>query len=263
DEKKWQNYNLLNVIKGLGNSINSRLRNRMSQLSLGVFNVLENGPGRNLSVNEEICLFNAFGEIETTNKIIKGIILDNYSLVSPTLFHNSVHHTSLGYYTIIKSIHNSCVAISDGLSTNFSFINYIKMREQINSSFIIASGEEYSSFFELDQTMSLKIIPAFVSYRVTPLTEKGFCYAGVVNSLEDLKQLEIYKKALTIFADKETFFILKSDVDKRVITEYPIILDNPCGIIFRLAVPFYFKIKGLSLVIERVKNKIYYFEVNL
>ena len=235
----------------------------MSQLSLGIHDILENGPGKSLSEDEKIYLFSAFGEIETTNKIIKSIILDNYSLVSPTLFHNSVHHTSLGYYAIIKGIHNSCATISDGLATNFSFINYIKKREQLNESYILASGEEYSTFFELDQTLSLKIIPAFVSYRITPFYDIGFCYKGVVDSLEDLKKISIYKNASTIFADRETFLILKSMTNKKVITEYPIILDNPCGIIFRLAMPFYFMIRGLSLVIENIDNKIHYFEVNL
>ena len=74
-----------------------------------------------------------------------------------------------------------------------------------------------------------------------------------MDNLEDLKKLEIYKN---------TFIKLKS-TNKKVITEYPVILDNPCGIIFRLAFPFYINIKGLSLVIESIKDKIYYFEVNL
>jgi hypothetical protein len=40
-------------------------------------------------------------------------------------------------------------------------------------------------------------------------------------------------------------------------------LDNPCGIILRLAFPFYFNMQGTSLVIEEINNKFYCFEVNL
>ncbi len=263
NEKKWETYNLSNDIQALYEGINSRLKNRMSQLSLGVYNVLENGPGKNLKEDEEIFLFTGFGEIDTTDKIIKSILIEKFNLVSPTLFHNSVHHTSLGYYTIVKNVHNTCATISDGVCTNLSFINYIKKREKINKPFIIVGGEEYSKFYELDKINNYKIAPAFVSYRIIQDQNKGFNFCGIFNNLEELFKNDSFKKAGTILTDKNTFLKIKKSIDKKVLTEYPLVLDNPCGIILRLAFPFYFNIKGTSLVIEETNNKFYCFEVNL
>lgn len=263
DEKKWTTYNLSNDIQALYEGINSRLKNRMSQLSLGVYHVLENGPGKNLKEDEEIYLFTGFGEIETTDKIIKSIIIEKYNLVSPTLFHNSVHHTSLGYYTIVKNVHNTCATISDGICTNLSFINYLKKRELVNRQFIVVGGDEYSQFYELDKINNYKIVPAFVSYRIIPDKNSGFNFCGISNNLEELFENDSFKRAKTIIADKNTFIKLKKNIDKNVLTEYPLVLDNPCSIILRLAFPFYFNIKGTSLVIEEINSKFYYFEVNL
>ena len=263
DEKKWENYKLSNDIQSLCEGINSRLKNRMSQLSLGVYNVLERGPGKNLKEDEDIYLFTGFGEIETSNQIIKSIIIDKFNLVSPTLFHNSVHHTSLGYYTILKKAHNTCATISDGVENNYSFISFLKKREKINKSFITVGGDEYSSFYELDQLSKYKIVPAFVAYRITPGMEKGFIFGDILSSLDDLINLEVFKNASTILSDKKTFLKLNKDFNKNILTEFPLVLDNPCGIILRLALPFYFNIKGTSIVIEEIDNKFYYFEVIL
>jgi hypothetical protein len=263
DENKWKDYNLSSDIQSLYEGINSRLKNRMSQLSLGVYNTLENGPGKKLKSDEEIYLFTGFGEIETTNKIIKTIIMDKFNLVSPTLFHNSVHHTSLGYYTIVKNIHNTCSTISDGMDNNLSFINYMNKRDKIDKPFVIVAGEEYSDFYKLDKINQYKIMPAFVSYRISQSIDKGFKFGGVLDSLDDFKNLDAFNKASIIFTDKNTFSKLKNNREKKVLTEYPLVLDNPCGIILRLALPFCFNIKGSSLVIEEINNKFYYFEVVL
>lgn len=263
DKNKWKNYNLSNNIPFLYEGINSRLKNRMSQLSLGVYNVLEKGPGKKLKEDEEIYLFTGFGEIETTNQIIKSIVIDKYNLVSPTLFHNSVHHTSLGYYTILKGIHNTCATISDGIENNFSFINFLKKREKLNKSFIAVGGEEYSDFYELDELNKYKIIPAFIAYRIIPRTDKGFIFGGVFNNFNDLINHELFKNATTIFSDKKSFLKLNNNFKKNILTEYPLVLDNPCGIILRLALPFYLNIKGTSMVIEEIDNKFYCFEVIL
>jgi hypothetical protein len=263
DEKKWKNYNLSNEIQSLTESINSRLKNRMSQLSLGVFNVLEKGPGEKLKSNEEIYLFTGFGEIETTNQIIKSIVIDKFNLVSPTLFHNSVHHTSLGYYTILKGVHNTCSTISDGLNNNISFVNFLIKREELDKTFIVVGGDEYSDFYKLDQLNQYKIVPSFVAYRVISKMDKGFVFGGIANNFDELINLDIFKSALTIFADKKTFLKFDKSKNKNILTEYPLVLDNPCGIILRLSLPFYFNIKGTSLVIEEINNKFYYFEVFL
>lgn len=264
DEKKWEQYKLSKDIKKIFQSVDSKLKNRMSQLSLGIYKAIDNGPGGNTDNEEEICLFTGFGEIETTNEIVKNITIDNFSHVSPTLFHNSVHHTSLGYYTIIKEKHNPCLTISDGLETNKSFINYIKLRQNITKSIIIASGEEFSNFLELDMNQSISIVPSFTAYRIKTNSEKGFSFGKFCDSLDEIKALEAYIKAKTVVADRLSFIELKKTVkDKKILTEYPIILDNPCGLIFRLAFPFYFDIKGNSIIIEKINNKYFYFEVEI
>lgn len=263
NKEAWNNYALSDDIKDLGSSINSRLRNRMSQMSLGIFNAIENGPGKNIESDEEIYLFTGFGEIETTNIIIKNITLDKHNVVSPTLFHNSVHHTSLGYYTIIKNIHNPCFCVSDGLATNFSFINLLSLRAKINKSFVVSAGEEYSGFYSMDRTRSIKIAPSFASYRIIPGSKNGFRFLGEFNNLDDLKKQKVFIEADNIFANKGLFLELNSITNKKTFTEFPVVQDNPCAIINRLAFPFYFNIKGRSLVLERHLEKIYCFEVNI
>jgi hypothetical protein len=256
-------YLLQTEIKNLGETINSRLRNRMSLMSLGVYNALENGPGINIRPDEELSLFTGFGEIETTNIILKNILIEKLQHVSPTHFHNSVHHTSLGYYTIIKGMHNPCITISDGLSTNLAFIHYIQKRILINSNFTVIVGDEYSDFFKLDMNKSLNLVPVFGAYRILTDSDKGFCFNGVYQSIEDLTKTDLYKNASTIIADKETFLNLKNKIDKKLLTDYPAFLDNPCSIALRLAFPFYFDIKGTTLVLQNASDKFYCFEVIL
>lgn len=262
DKSQWNN-NLLNKeIIDLEKGVTSPLKKRMSQMSCGIFNSLEDGPGKNLLNNEEIYLFTAFGEIDTTDKIIKNITVDNMDLVSPTLFHNSVHNTPLGYYTIIKKINNYCGTISDGTLTGVSFVNFLKRRTLINDSFVITSGEEYSSFFDLDKTESLTIRPCFISYRITPGTDKGFKYLGYFNNWNDIKNTSEYKEAKYIIVNKNIYDESSATFNNKIImSEYPIVLDNPCAPIFRLALPFYFQLKNNSLVIEIDDNKIHLFEV--
>ncbi|MCK4798303.1 MAG: hypothetical protein KAT05_13055 [Spirochaetes bacterium] len=262
DEKKWNNFQLSNEITGLMDNINSRKKYFMSKLSLGVYNVLEKGPAKNLKEDDEIYLFSGFSEIETINKIGNKIMIEDYS-INPALFPNSVHHISLCYFTILKKIYNYCTTITDGLLTNFSFINFIKNRIKLEGDFVVVTGEENSNFFEYEINNVLNIVPSFASYKIIPDSKKGFCFAGVVNNIDQLKKLKIYKKSDAIFVDKETFFDLKIEKNKNIYCEYPIVLDNPCGIVFRLAFPFYFNIKGTSIVIDKIKGKYYYFEVNI
>ena len=98
--------NLSQEIPGLSDNIKSPLKRRMSQLSLGVYQALQNGGAKNLREDDEIYLFTSFAEIDTSNKIIADLELNQSKLVSPVLFHNSVHNTPLGYYTIINKYHN-------------------------------------------------------------------------------------------------------------------------------------------------------------
>ena len=128
----------------------------MSKLSLGVYNVLDLGPGENIKDNDEIYLISGFTEIGTINKIGNMIMENDYG-INPSLFPNSVHHISLCYYSILKKINNYCTAITDGLDTNLSFINFIKNRVKIKENFIIATGEERSTFFDYEAKYPLNI----------------------------------------------------------------------------------------------------------
>lgn len=266
DINKINDYNLNYNIDNIANNISSRLKNRMSPLSIGICSALDNGPGKNLSENEEITLFTSFGEIDITDKIIKNIIIDKYEHVSPTLFHNSVHHTPLGYYTIIKKINNRCITVSDGLNTNESFINFLKYNSLLEESFVAVHGDEYSAFFDLDKTTEKKkLFPTFISYRIIKSKNNtGFRYISAFDSADELFKSEEFLKSNNIFAGKDIFIKIKDDIkNKKLFTEYPMVFDNPCAVIYRLAMPFYFNIKGLSLVTEKINDKYHLFEVKI
>ncbi len=262
DEKKWDDFRVDDEIPGIMDGIKARMKYFMSKLSLGVYNALDIGPGKNLKKEDEIYLISGFTEIGTINKIGNMIMENDYG-INPSLFPNSVHHISLCYYTILKKISNYCAAITDGMDTNLSFINFIKNRVKINGDFVIVTGEENSPFFYYESNRPLKIVNSFAAYKIIPDSKSGFSYKGNVKSIEELKENDIFKKAGNIFADRETFFTLKNEKNKNLYCEYPIIKDNPCGIIFRLALPFYFDIKGYSIIIEKIENQYFIFEVNI
>lgn len=262
DVRKWDNFELAEDIPGLMDNIKVRMKYFMSKLSLGVYNVLDLGPGENIKDNDEIYLISGFTEIGTINKIGNMIMENDYG-INPSLFPNSVHHISLCYYSILKKINNYCTAITDGLNTNLSFINFIKNRVKIEGDFIIVTGEEKSTFFDYEIKNPLNIVNSFAAYKIIPDSIKGFSFKGSVKSIDELKQNDIYKKSKNVFVDKETFLNFKLEGNKNIFCEYPIIKDNPCGIIFRLAFPFYFDIKGYSIVIEKTDNRYYFFEVNI
>ncbi|MBN2546490.1 MAG: beta-ketoacyl synthase chain length factor [Spirochaetes bacterium] len=261
----WESNKITETIDELGSSLPPRLKNRMSLLSIGVCDVVDRGAGKNLKEEDELILFTCFGEIETTNKIIKNIIIDNFEHVSPTLFHNSVHHTSLGYYTILKGVNNWCTTISDGLKTNFSFINFLNNNLLLNQNFIVVHGDEYSDFNHLDKNIHLDLFPVFISYKVVVSNNGvGFKFINCFNSIDELLGDEKFKNTDNIFMDKINFLkFKKSGINKKFFTEYPLVLDNPCGIIYRIAMPFYLNIKGASLIIENINEKYYCYEVKL
>ena len=78
-------------IDGIMDGVDSRLKTRMSKLSLEIFHALGNSVSKDLAPTEEIYLFTSFAEIETTKLIIEDIVINKSRLISPTLFHNSVH----------------------------------------------------------------------------------------------------------------------------------------------------------------------------
>lgn len=259
DNLKWDDFKLSNELTGLMDAINSRKKYYMSKLSLAVYNIMENGPGKNIQKEDEIYLFSGFTEIETISKIGNMFVEDNYS-INPAIFPNSVHHISLCYYTILKNITNYCAAVTDGLNTNSSFINFIKYRSKLKSNFIIIAGEENSQFFNNEIKNVLNIVPSYVSYKIVPGSDRGFEYKGEYPSLDDLTNSDFFKDSKNVFADKMTFFELKNK-NIKVFSEYPIVKDNPCGIAFRLALPFCLELKGSISVIDKTDDKYHLFEV--
>ncbi|MBP7552364.1 MAG: hypothetical protein KA885_02980 [Spirochaetes bacterium] len=258
----WNKYKPTGDIPGLADGINSRMKYSMSKLSLGVYNVLESGPYKSITQNDEIYEFSGFTEIETVGKIGKLIMIENYG-INPALFPNSVQHTALCYFSILKKISNYTAAINDGPSTNASFINFIQNRVQIPGAFIIVAGEESSDYFSYDADKTLDIVPAFIAFKCASSDKKGFAYLGAFAKLSDIYKLNQYKKAEYIFLDKESFFSIERSSTKRYFTEYALTRDNPTGIIARLALPFYFEFDGPSLVIENIRGAYYIFSVNL
>jgi hypothetical protein len=260
NSKKWINFRLSNEISDLTAGINSRMKYSMSKLSLGIYNVLENGPGKNIQPNEEIYLFSGFGEIENVNKIGKMLMENNYS-INPALFPNSVNHIGLCYYTILKKITNYTVAVNEGLNTNLSFINFLKNRVLIPADFIITSGEDDSQFYTYEEKNTLDIKLSLTAYRIKVGTDYGFKFSSVSDNFNELIHLPIFQEADNLFVDKKTFLQLEKSSNKKLFCDYPLNGDNPCAIALRLALPFYYNIAGRSLVIDYIKNKYYIFEV--
>lgn len=259
--EQWTAFHLNTDIEGIMDSIKARMKYYMSKLSLGVYNVIDIGPGPNLVKEDEIYLFSGYTEIGTTSKIGDMIMADDYH-INPALFPNSVHHISLCYYALLKKITNYCAAITDGHLTNLSFIHFIKNRSQLSSPFVVVTGEEKAKFFDYESESPLDIVNSYAAYKLVPKRDRGFRFCGMMDNAAQIKQTDEYKKANLILTGTNSFkeFI---DADKKTISEYPLSKDNPCGIAYRLALPFYLELKGHSIIIEKAKDKYYYFEVTI
>jgi hypothetical protein len=248
-------------ISGLTDNIKTPLKRRMSQLSLGAFEALQQGGAKNLREEDEIYLFTSFAEIDTSNKIIADLELNNSKLVSPVLFHNSVHNTPLGYYTIINKYQNYCLAVSDGINTGKSFVDLIKFLVKVNPEFVIVGGDEHSSFYELEIKYNYCLFPNFVSYKMVrnENEQKGFFL-----KLENVTWKDIEKSLLEydrVIADKESFLALDGKLETELLTEYPIVADSPISIITRLSLPFMLELSGKTAVIGQFGGKYFLFEV--
>lgn len=248
-------------ISGLTDNIKTPLKRRMSQLSLGAFEALQQGGAKNLREEDEIYLFTSFAEIDTSNKIIADLELNNSKLVSPVLFHNSVHNTPLGYYTIINKYQNYCLAVSDGINTGKSFVDLIKFLVKVNPEFVIVGGDEHSSFYELEIKYNYCLFPNFVSYKMirNENEQKGFFLKLENVTWKDIeKSLPEYDR---VIADKESFLALDGKLETELLTEYPIVADSPISIITRLSLPFMLELSGKTAVIGQFGGKYFLFEV--
>jgi hypothetical protein len=248
-------------ISGLTDNIKTPLKRRMSQLSLGAFEALQQGGAKNLREEDEIYLFTSFAEIDTSNKIIADLELNNSKLVSPVLFHNSVHNTPLGYYTIINKYQNYCLAVSDGINTGKSFVDLIKFLVKVNPEFVIVGGDEHSSFYELEIKYNYCLFPNFVSYKMirNENEQKGFFLKFENVTWKDIeKSLPEYDR---VIADKESFLALDGKLETELLTEYPIVADSPISIITRLSLPFMLELSGKTAVIGQFGGKYFLFEV--
>ncbi len=255
-----QNIVINNDISGISSRITTKLKKRMSSLSQGVCFVLDSSIKDKILETDSIYFFTAYGEIDTTDRIIKSIVLDNSNLVSPTDFHNSVHNTPLSYYTIINQLHNPAITISDGNNTGETFIQYLNNMIQLNERAVICSGDESSSFFSLDSVIHKEIVSSFCSFTVEPNTNSGGRFLGFFQKLDVILKQKEFLDANNIFCSKDLANIFK-DSTKTVISEYAIVKDSPCGIIYRLLLPFYLKMNGI--VIEQTSMGYAFYEVKL
>lgn len=255
--------NLSQDISGLSDNIKSPLKRRMSQLSLGIFQALQNGGAKNLREEDEIYLFTSFAEIDTSNKIIADLELNNSKLVSPVLFHNSVHNTPLGYYTIINKLHNYCLAVSDGINTGKSFVDLIKFLVQVNPQFVIAAGDEYSPFYDLETEYNYRLFSHFISYKTEKSVndQKGFFLKIEWGTWQNI--IDTVSEYDNIIADKESFTKLRDKTNAELLTDYPIVADSPISVITRLALPFILELSGKTAVIGQNDGKYFLFEVVL
>jgi hypothetical protein len=261
DPDGWSSSVMSGEITGLTDGIASRMKYSMSSLSLGIYNVLDRGPFVNMKKTDEIILFTGFAEIEAVNKIGKLIMEQDYT-INPALFPNSVAHVSLSYFTILKKISNYTVAVNDGLNTGRSFVNFIIDRAMIPVDYVVAAGEERSLFFSYEINRELDIVPSFVSYKVSVGKEKGFRFAGTYKDIKEVTGCGAFKSSDRIFCDRESFGLLSgNEGGRRIYCEYPFVRDNPCGVILRLALPFFFGFTGRTAVIEKIGNDFYLFEV--
>lgn len=239
------------------NQIDTRLKKRMSDLSLGIFYVMDNGPDKKINDDDDIYFFTGFGEIETTKKIIDQIIISQNSLVSPTHFHNSVHNTPMGYYTIIKGKNNYATTITDGMKTDLSFISLIEKLVKVENRLTITGGDENSEFYKLDKTVHHNLPAVFFAYNVLSGGDRGCRFLGCFNSLKNIENYDY------IIADRHTFIELEGKVDQSgLLTEYSLTYDSPTSIGIRIALPFVLKLQN-SLIIHQTESLYYLFEVKL
>ncbi|MCG8569574.1 MAG: beta-ketoacyl synthase chain length factor [Spirochaetes bacterium] len=260
-EDLWQKYPLAERISDLKNGIQSSLTKRMSQLSLGVYQALSQGGAKDLREDDEIYFFTCFAEIDTTNTMIHNITVEQDSLVSPTLFHNSVHNTPLGYFTIINKAHNYCTTISEGLDTNLAFVEFLKYILKIPKRYIIVAGDEYSPFLKLDPTKKLDLYPFYCSFVLDTTQSKGIKYLGEFQSFNHPDVADKLDQANAVFVNHAIYQSVKKQFSQKTYTEYPLMRDNPCGIIVRLILPVLLDLQGSSIVIEEIKGRYFIFEV--
>ena len=64
------------------------------------------------SENLGVIIATGWGELETTEKLLSGIIEGGDVALSPTQFHNSVHNTAAGYLGIMLKVKGPTLTIS-------------------------------------------------------------------------------------------------------------------------------------------------------
>ncbi len=251
-----------NDISAISDRIETRLKKRMSDLSKGIYSVLDSINSKNkISRDETIWFFTGYGEIETTKRIIHGLMVEEATLVSPTDFHNSVHNTPLSYFTIVNQLHNHSITVSDGNRTGDTFIKVLENMAITGDGGIICSGEEGSDFFMLDKSANnRKIVSSFCGFRVTVAEGRGGRFAGDFETLDELLVSDVFKQAETVYCDINFISTIKKS-GKEIITEYAICGESPCSVIYRVVLPFYLN-KG-GIVIFESNGMIKVIEVDL
>ena len=117
-----------------------------------------------------------------------------------------------------------------------------------------SAGDEFSSFYELNQNYDLKLPPCATAFRVIPNQEKGFSLLESCKTLEDLDE-EMAKIDFLILPGNLHKKLINKNISIPILTDYTITGDQPIGAAFRLSLPFALNLEGRGLVVTATKNE--------
>jgi Beta-ketoacyl synthase, N-terminal domain len=112
----------------------ARMKRRMSPLTqMTIQSTSEARMNLDLPNTVPFIFGSANGEINTIGRVMQSI-LDPEDMVSPTLFHNSVHNTAPGYWSIVSGLRDPSNTVSGGvLTTEYTLLDaWIKMQSGID-----------------------------------------------------------------------------------------------------------------------------------
>ena len=124
--------------------IPARLRRRMSRLSAMVFGATRQSLGTDFArdTSTPMIFATANGELNTIGTILDSLV-DPEKVVSPTQFHNSVHNTPAGYWTIATKRKSPTSTISMGaLSFEYAMLEAWCRLINGDDDLLVTAGDE-------------------------------------------------------------------------------------------------------------------------
>lgn len=123
--------------------LSSRLKRRMSRLiQMTIATTHAARAGFPLADDIPLVFGSANGEINTIGSVIKDIFQEQ-ALVSPSQFHNSVHNSAPGYWSILTKLHHASTTISaDNLTFGYSLMQAITFLSDDCHSAQLTVGDE-------------------------------------------------------------------------------------------------------------------------